>query len=121
MAKVLLVDDDLIYLDELSAALRSLDHGVTTATSMDEAKACLAATPPEIIICDTIMAGGGALSLLHDVRASGSEIPFVVITGRPEIATSPLFQKGMKEANAKIEKSASLFEIDQLIRTLLKS
>ena len=119
MAKVLLVDDDLIYLSEMAESLVSFNHTATAVTSQDEALASLKSETFDIVICDTIMPGGGALSLLHEVRAIDASIPFVVITGRPEIATSPLFQKGMKEANAKIEKSATLFEIDRVIRTLV--
>ncbi len=120
MAHILVVDDDLIYLDELSGGLRSLGHDVASAASSNEALNALKNGTFDITICDTIMAGGGALSLLHEVRALGLKLPFVVITGRPEIATSPLFQSGMREADAKIQKSASLYQINQLIRDLLK-
>ncbi len=120
MAHILVVDDDLIYLDELSEGLRSLGHEVAGAASSNEALNTLKSESFDITICDTIMAGGGALSLLHEVRALGLEMPFVVITGRPEIATSPLFKSGMREADAKIQKSATLYEINKLIRDLLK-
>lgn len=120
MAEILLVDDDLIYLAELAAGLQTMSHNVITATSVEEARICLDGGGIGIIICDTIMAGGGALSLLHDVQTSHPHVPFIVITGLPEIATSPLFQSGMSEASAKIEKTASLVEIDKLIRTLLR-
>ena len=120
IAKILIVDDDLVYLNELSDALRSLDHVVECASSADEAKIWLRDMAFDITICDTIMAGGGALSLLHDIRSRDPDFPFIAITGRPAVASSPLFQNGMMEANAKLEKSATLFEIDQLVRSLTK-
>lgn len=120
MAKILLVDDDLVYLDELSDGLSSLKHDVSCAASTEEAQVLLENAEFDVVICDTIMEGGGALSLLHHLAATQPDLPFIVITGRPEIASSPLFRSGMKEASAKIEKSATLFEIDQLIRSTLR-
>lgn len=120
MAKILVVDDDLVYLDELSEGLRSLGHHVACAASATEAMNSIDTDRFEIVICDMIMAGGGAVSLMHQLQTLLPAMPFIVITGRPEIASSPIFLDGMKEASAKIEKSTSLFEINELVRDILK-
>ncbi|MBM7070036.1 response regulator [Actibacterium sp. 188UL27-1] len=119
MARILVMDDDLIYLDELAKGLRSLNHTVATASSGHEALEIIDRDPFDIAICDMIMTGGGALSFLHEVRSRNSKMPVIVITGRREIATSPLFVEGMLEASAKIEKIAPLSEIDKVIKSLL--
>ena len=119
MPRLLVVDDDLIYLDELCSQLRGLGYDVTNADSAQEAVTILDNGTFDLVICDTIMTGGGALSLLYDVRSRDSNFPFIVMTGRREIADSPLFRDGMRQASAKIEKSASLFELDKLIKSLL--
>ena len=120
MANILLVDDDLVYLGSLSDALESFGHVVTTAATAEEARMHLNKDSFDVAICDTIMEGGGALTLLHEVTQNHKKMPFIVITGRPEIASSPLFREGMKEAAAKIEKSATVFEIDQIVRSLTR-
>ena len=119
MANILLVDDDLVFLDELSDGLRHMGHHVDCAASAADAFLGYRTGSYDIVICDTIMAGGGALSLLMDIRKHDTHFPFVVITGRPEIATSPLFKEGMIEATEKIEKSATVFQIDKLVRRLV--
>lgn len=120
MAQVLVVDDDLQYLDAISAGLTKLGHDVTTAASGIEAMTIVRNQEFDIGIFDMIMAGGGAVTLLHEVRQNGFEFPVIVITGRSEIASSPLFQKGMRQAIARIEKSATLPEIGELISSLLR-
>jgi len=119
VAYILVVDDDLVYLDELTNGLRALGHEAETATSGSEAFSVLKTDTFDLVICDMIMAGGGALSFLHEVRAILPNLPVIVITGQREIANSPLFRDGMREASAKIEKSASLLDIDRVIRSLL--
>lgn len=119
MVQVLVVDDDLQYLDAISGGLTALGHEVTTAASGIEALTLLQTQEIDIAIFDMIMAGGGAVTLLHEVRNLGLDFPIIVITGRSEIASSPLFQKGMRNATARIEKSATLPEIGELIRSLL--
>ncbi|MEJ6394168.1 response regulator [Gymnodinialimonas sp. 2305UL16-5] len=119
MARILLVDDDLVYLDELAMGLQGLDHEVTTASSGGEGLALLQSLEFDIAICDVVMSGGGALSFLHEIRSADSEFPVIIITGRSAIATSPVFTEGMHQADAKIQKSASLAEIDRLVRSLV--
>lgn len=120
MPKILLVDDDPVYLDELSEGLQQLGHKVVCAASAREAINSFQSEPIDLVISDVVMSGGGAATLLHELHSLHPDIPFVAITGRLEIASSPLFNSGLTEASAKIEKSASLFEIDTLIRELLK-
>lgn len=121
MAKVLIVDDDIGYLNALTEGLTALNHEVTTATSRPEALALLDNIEIDVAMLDMIMEGGGAISLVHEIRARSYGFPIIVATGRPQIADSPVFRHGLREATAKIQKTATLAEIDQLIRSLLKN
>ncbi len=120
MAHVIIVDDDLAYLDALAEGLTVLGYEVTTAASAAEALTLLEQLQVDIAIVDMIMEGGGAISLVHDLRARGHIFPIIVATGRPQIADSPVFRKGLREAAARIQKTTSLSEIDTLIRNCLK-
>ena len=120
MASLLIIDDDPVYLLELGDGLIALKHAVVTCETQKDAIAKFRPGKFDLVLCDTIMEGGGALTMLHHIRTVDPNVAFVVITGRPEIASSPLFEAGMKEATAKIDKSMTLFEIDQLIRNLVR-
>lgn len=120
MAKILIVDDDLGYLNALAEGLTALGHAVSTARSGLEAKEWLETGVPDIAILDMIMEGGGAISLVHDFRTKGLSFPIIVVTGRAQIADSPVFRHGIRDAGAKIQKTATLAEINQLIGRMLK-
>lgn len=120
MVTVLIVDDDVGYVNALTEGLTALGHNVTSASSMPEALALLDNMTVDIAVLDMIMEGGGAISLVHELRGRGYEFPIIVATGRPQIADSPVFRQGLRGADAKIEKTATLAEIDKLVRSLLK-
>lgn len=121
MPNVLIVDDDIGYLNALTEGLIALGNGVIAATNSAEALKLIETSRIDVALLDMIMEGGGAISMLHELRRKGYEFPIVVITGRPQIADSPVFQHGLRDASAKIEKSATLSEINELIKSLLKT
>lgn len=72
--KVLIVDDDLAFLDLIAGLLRSLGiKTVERADSRAHAAEFLAAlkSPIDCIICDIAMLGGNGLQLLKEVRCGG--------------------------------------------------
>lgn len=121
MVKVLIVDDDIAYLNAITEGLTAMGHEVVTANSRPEALAILQNVDIDVALLDMIMEGGGAISLTHDIRARNYTVPIIIITGRPQIADSPVFQRGLRETSAKIVKTASLAEIDALIRKTVRS
>lgn len=79
MAKILLIDDDALFLEWLSAALTAEGHAVAAAASGAEALLHLDAFAPDIIVSDVIMPlmDGFALKALISQR---SNVPVVFIS-----------------------------------------
>ena len=118
MARVLIVDDSAEYTGLFQSGLEALGREVTTAANRLEALDALAMKRFDVIFLDVVMRGGGAITLVHEVREIDRTTPIVVISGVPEVLLSPVFTAGMAQAQAKLRKSATLTEINQLISRL---
>jgi len=83
MARVLIVDDDLILLKALPEALLLRMEGVVvdTCDSAPSALREIAATDYDAIVVDIKMPGMDGLALLGEIRALRPETPTVLITG----------------------------------------
>ncbi len=118
MARVLVVDDDTEYLNVIASGLNALGHEVTAARDAAEAKEILEVRDFDVIFLDVVMRGGGAITLVHDIRKTDRETPIVIISGVSGVVLSPLFTEGFSLAQARLKKSASLYEINNLISSL---
>jgi|NGEPerStandDraft_6_1074524.scaffolds.fasta_scaffold09773_2 CheY-like chemotaxis protein len=89
MAKksVLLVDDDAVFVDAVSAVLETR-YEVRTAANGREALAAIAAAPPDIVVLDVMMdhlsEGFDVARALRSSEASRA-IPIVMLTGVDEV------------------------------------
>ncbi len=85
--KVLLVDDDPVFLDAITAVLETR-YRVETAANGTEALAAVAAAPPDLVVLDVMM---DHLSEGFDVartlrgQESTSDIPIVMLTGVDQV------------------------------------
>ncbi|HAX77308.1 MAG TPA: hypothetical protein DCY88_16110 [Cyanobacteria bacterium UBA11372] len=81
---VLVVDDDRDTLDFLMAALQEAGARVTSATSVEEARASLQQHHPDVLISDIGMPEADGYALIHQVRTSPSpkiaKIPALALT-----------------------------------------
>jgi CheY-like chemotaxis protein len=89
MAKksLLLVDDDAVFVDAVSAVLETR-YEVRTAANGREALAAIAAAPPDIVVLDVMMdhlsEGFDVARALRSSEASRA-IPIVMLTGVDEV------------------------------------
>jgi len=121
VARVLLADDDEMYRNVFCDGLGTMGHSVEAVPAGRDVLPALAAagdTPFDVVFLDMMMTGGGGITILHAVREKYAELPVVIITGRVELLGSPLFLDGMRSAQAKVHKTASLAELDRLIGAL---
>jgi PAS domain S-box-containing protein len=80
---VLLVDDDDLVLSSTEALLHILGHGVTTASSGEQALADLeGGLRPDLVILDLNMPGLGGAGTLPRLRAALPHTPVLLATGR---------------------------------------
>nr|WP_175581658.1 response regulator [Pseudooceanicola sp. HF7] len=117
----MIADDDPGYLAAFCDGMQALGHSTHGELNGEAALQAFDNGEFDIVFLDVFMKGGGAVVLLHDVRKRNSDIPVVIITGKTEMVGSPLFESGLRLAQAKMRKTASLTELGQLVNRLTGS
>jgi len=85
---LLLVDDDEIFGDVLSAALAKRDFDVKVARSTDEAIVCISVEIPNYAIIDLRIGEQSGLTLVEHLQKQTPDTRIVVLTGYGSIATA---------------------------------
>ena len=85
-SKILIVDDDPVWLRVVSLYLRARTYRVTTALDGDEALRTVAEEQPDIVIADINMPGLNGFELCSRFRRDPATktIPFIFLTGRDQ-------------------------------------
>lgn len=78
---ILVVDDDQIILDSLSALLESDGYRVHTAGTVDDAVRLLGSQAIDIVMADVNIPGGSGFELLHLIRKRFRETVAIMMTG----------------------------------------
>ena len=73
--KILIVDDDTLFLNLLAQALRERGHIVTTASGVQEARNALLADDFSLVCSDIRMTDGTGFELLDYIRTSFAKLP----------------------------------------------
>ena len=82
---ILVVDDDQAVRDSLARSLHYSGWEVTTAGDGIEALARLSALRPDAVIMDVMMPRLDGLETTRSLRASGNDVPILVLTARDAI------------------------------------
>ncbi|HKK33963.1 MAG TPA: response regulator [Desulfomicrobiaceae bacterium] len=83
--KVLLVDDEMDFLDALSERLRNRDVEVTTATNGSRALELIRDESYDAIILDMMMPGMDGLETLKAIKADRPELQIILLTGHASV------------------------------------
>ncbi|MCC6625015.1 MAG: EAL domain-containing response regulator [Deltaproteobacteria bacterium] len=86
--RVLVVDDDALVLRALARGLRAVAIEVLEARDAGEAEALLESERVDAIVSDVFMPGVDGMALLRRVRERDPDVPFVLLTGQPELASA---------------------------------
>ncbi len=81
MATVLIIDDEAGVRRLVRLALEREGHAVLEAADGLRGVERVAADAPDVVLCDLVMPGLGGLEVLDALRAAGSAVPVVVVTG----------------------------------------
>lgn len=92
MKKLLLVDDDRLFLEILSLAL-SDDFEIHKASGISEALTLLKEDVVDFICSDLNMPDGSGLDLLHFLRSNHMNIPFILLSGQENCIEVKLAQR----------------------------
>lgn len=90
--KILLVDDDVSFLNILAMALTK-DFEVYTATGVSEALSILEENYVDCVCSDLNMADGTGIDLLESLKQKYIDIPFVLASGSDECIEIELAQQ----------------------------
>ena len=88
ISQILVIDDEPALRQILSAVLGKAGYHVDTANDAAAAKARLLQGDIDVALCDVNMPGGSGIDLLREMRASGLDTVFVMITGSSSVATA---------------------------------
>lgn len=119
MARILVCHDDRFYLAALENLLQDFGHQVSTFRTTDMAILALQDEPYDLAILDVLMPGGGAISMCHEVKSLYPNMPVIICTGRSVVFHSPVMERGLRLADAKIEKTIDPNDLRVLIERLL--
>ena len=114
--RLLLVDDEVEFLEPMKVRLERRGIACTTARSGEEALAVLGASPVECAVVDVKMPGMDGLELLRRLRRLYPEVPVVLLTGH---ASVELGVQGM-ELGA-FEYLLKPIELDELLDTVRRA
>lgn len=80
--RVLLVDDDADYLDQLRLQFENIGFAVTTALNEHEAQAACADGLPDLAVLDLMMDKvDGGFTLAHWLKGRDPRLPVIMVTG----------------------------------------
>lgn len=88
LQRILLVDDDAVYLQRLARAFRDRGFDVTPVESAEEASALAASLKPDAAVIDLKLPGANGLACLRDLRMALPELRVLMLTGYGSIATA---------------------------------
>ncbi len=86
--RLLLVDDDPVVLQVTRRRLEKAGHHVVSCSSGSEALATLALESFDVMLSDVQMPGMTGLKLLRAVREHDLDLPVVLMTGNPDVASA---------------------------------
>lgn len=79
---ILVVDDDEGLLILMAEALRAEGYEVATAESAQKARAALKASSPDLLLLDLKLKDSDGPTLISQLQADKSLVPFIVVTGQ---------------------------------------
>lgn len=81
MAKILLVDDDILVRTSLSYALEDAGHQVVQAGNGSEGLAALKREPFDVVVLDILMPERESIETIREIRETWAALPVLAISG----------------------------------------
>lgn len=85
---ILIVDDDLLFLQFTAEVLRQAGYNTASAASGEEALAFIAATPPDFVLLDILMPGMSGMEVASALRQQESMVPFMFVSAVDDARTA---------------------------------
>lgn len=115
---ILIVDDDLELLEQLSKALERKRYQIETADNGETALDQIFSVPYDLILLDIMLPRLDGLSVLGEIRQAGLNIPVLMLTARSDVEDRV---KGLDYgADDYLAKPFSMAELMARIRAMLR-
>jgi CheY-like chemotaxis protein len=113
---ILLVDDEIDFLDPIAFWLESKGYAVKVASNGKEAVDSIQKEVPDIVFLDMNMPVMDGTTALHKIREIHPDLPVIMITGVPEKV--PRLDE--MRISGYFPKKGTLEELEQLLEPLLR-
>lgn len=117
--RLLIVDDHQMFAESLGRLIGTRDgvEGVAYARSVAEARTVSTHAPPDLAIVDWKLPDGDGADVIRAIRASGSEVKVLVLTGSSGATVGPALDAGADGFLTKDRAADELFDaIDTVAR-----
>lgn len=115
--RVLLVDDELDFLELLHTRVHSWGYEVIDATDGKRALKAVKEKEADIVVLDYLMPGMNGHEVLKAIRAIDHKIPVIIFTCHPDLSEA----KGLQQLNisALISKVSHCTDTDAALKSVL--
>jgi DNA-binding NtrC family response regulator len=86
--RVLLVDDEVEFLDPVVKRLRHRKLDVRTASSGEEAVRLMAQDPADVVVLDVKMPGMGGIEVLRKIKSRHPLVEVIMLTGHASVESA---------------------------------
>jgi len=86
--RVLLIDDEVVFLDSMSKVLRARGYHVGAARSGSEGLQELGAREYDVVVLDQRMPGMDGVTTLDQIRKTHPILPIIMLSGHAQMATA---------------------------------
>ncbi len=94
-ARILLIDDEDMFREDLASLLRQQGHVCRTAGSGEEGLRHAEEEEPDLVLCDLVMPGMGGVQVVDRLVALHPELPVIVLTAYGTLETAvEAFRRG---------------------------
>lgn len=121
MARVLIVDDDLVIRSTLASAVRKFCKDVYEATDGDDALLILNEQPIDLVITDILMPNREGLGTIREIRMNWPDIKIIAMSTGGAINTPDFLNVAKKfGAGCVIKKPFSMAEFSAKVKEMLE-
>lgn len=83
--RVLVVDDEVEFLELMAKRLGRRGFAVETAASCDQALAALARSTPEVVVLDVMLPDRDGIACLREIKKNWPEVAVILLTGHASL------------------------------------
>jgi len=123
MARILVIDDDVLFVKLMCRSLEQAGHSVDFALDGKAGWNKFCKSTPDAVICDIVMPEQEGLETVREIRQRDHGVPIIAISGGlSRLRSDQLDVLGLVEklgANATLKKPFQLSELTNLVDRLL--